>query len=530
LALSFRASEWPVRSATVVYEVVGLLGRGGTAVVELAVDDQGRQVAMKRLDLTGSARQIDQARRRLRREAEILRSLQHPAIVAVLDVIDDGAETVIVLPALAENLEDRVARLGPLPAVELARVGRCLLDALAAAHRCGVVHRDVKPANVLFDAAGSPALADFGVATTSQVTAGLTEIGAVIGTPTWIPPEQARGEPASPAGDVFGLAATLVWAGTGQTPYEPGPPSSVLLSAAAGRIRPLPATLPDLLSSTLARMLEADPALRPSAARVLGGFGDTAVGLPPAPFDGVARPARPVRPVGAGIDDPSDGAGPTGSLAAPARRRRRVALGVAATALACVLAGAATIGALSGRDVHARRSPRDAPGAVSAAACIPEPYLPCGAKSPAPHTDGWACDPGWYNLDGSRADGCEAHDDYVAGTVLRTGTPVRANLVPLSRVDTFATEVRGSAWDLCWGALRVTLTAPVHTAEALAVRRGVDVVARAVSVDGEPASATVPKPSCFGGDPERLTVEVSVVAASGDSSARDFTLTRNAGW
>ena len=513
-----------------VYEVVGLLGRGGTAVVELAVDGEGRRVAMKRLDLTGSARQIDQARRRLRREAEILRSLDHPAIVAVLDVLDDGSETVLVLPALVENLEDRVARLGPLPVDELARVGRRLLDALAAAHRCGVVHRDVKPANVLFDAAGSPALADFGVATTSQVTAGLTETGAVVGTPTWIPPEQARGEPASPAGDVFGLAATLVWAATGQTPYEPGPSASVLFSAAAGEVRPPPATLPELLRSTLARMLEADAALRPSAARVLGGFGGTAVGSPPDHAGGVALAAPPGRSVRTGSDDPPAGATPTGSLAAPPRRRRRIAAATSAAVLAAALAGAVTFLPGSGHHLRARHSSRYAAGAVPSAVCIPEPYLPCGAKVPAPHTDGWACDPGWYNLDGSKADGCEAHDDYVAGTVLRTATAVRANLVPLSRIDTFATNVRGSVWDLCWGALRVTLTAPVHTAEALAVRHGADVVARAVSVDGKPATATVPKPSCFGGDPEQLMVEVSVVAASGDSSARDFTLTRNAGW
>ncbi|MST33440.1 protein kinase, partial [Acidimicrobiaceae bacterium USS-CC1] len=215
------------------YEVVGLLGRGATAVVELALDPGGRPVAIKRCALTGSARQIDQARRRLRREAELLRSLDHPALVPVLDVVDDGSDVVLVLPALAENLEDRVARLGHLAPDELARIGRRLLDGLAAAHRGGVVHRDVKPANVLFDAEGLPALADFGVATSSGVTAGLTGAGAVVGTPTWMPPEQARGEPAGTAGDVFGLAATLVWAGTGQTPYEPGPATAVLARAAA---------------------------------------------------------------------------------------------------------------------------------------------------------------------------------------------------------------------------------------------------------------------------------------------------------
>lgn len=503
------------------YEVVGLLGRGATAVVELALDPGGRPVAIKRCALTGSARQIDQARRRLRREAELLRSLDHPALVPVLDVVDDGSDVVLVLPALAENLEDRVARLGHPAPDELARIGRRLLDGLAAAHRGGVVHRDVKPANVLFDAEGLPALADFGVATSSGVTAGLTGAGAVVGTPTWMPPEQARGEPAGAAGDVFGLAATLVWAGTGQTPYEPGPATAVLARAAAGEVQAVPASLPEPLRSTLASMLQPDPARRPSAARVLGGFEGTSVGFLP---DGVAPPPAVPPPW-----QPPAGAAPPGR--APGRPRRRW---VAAGAAVVAVAAACVAGALAvplGGSARTGRSPRRA-GAPSASAstCTPEPYLPCGTRVPAPHTDGWACDPGWYNLDGREADGCEAHADFVRGTVLTSGTPVRANLVPLSASDAFPVRVRGSAWDLCWGALEVTLTAPARTAEALTLRRGSTVLARAVSVDGTPATATVDKPSCFGADPERLQATVTVVAASGDASARDFTLTRNAGW
>lgn len=95
--------------------MVGLLGLGGSAVVELALDSAGRPVATKRVALTGSSDQIGVARRRLRREAEILRSLAHPGIVPVLDVVADGGDLVLVFPAMAENLEDRVARPGPLP-------------------------------------------------------------------------------------------------------------------------------------------------------------------------------------------------------------------------------------------------------------------------------------------------------------------------------------------------------------------------------------------------------------------------------
>ena len=205
------------------YQIVGLLGRGGSAVVELALDSNGRRVATKRLALTGSGPQIDVARQRLRREAAILRRLAHPGIVPILDVIDDGTEVILVFPALEENLEDRVQRLGPLPPAEVETIGRVLIEALAVAHRHGVVHRDIKPANVLFDELGRPALADFGVAVTWELTAGLTGAGSVVGTPMWMAPEQARGEAAAPAGDVFSLAATLAFAATGAGPYAPGP-------------------------------------------------------------------------------------------------------------------------------------------------------------------------------------------------------------------------------------------------------------------------------------------------------------------
>ena len=182
------------------YTVVGLLGRGGMAVVELVVDDAGREVARKRVCLSGSAQHIELARQRIRREAEVLTRLDHPGILSLLAVIDDGTDVVLVMPRMVASLADRVSTTGPLATAEVVTMGRVLLDALATAHRQGIVHRDIKPANVLFDHAGHPVLADFGVAATSQFTAGLTDVGTVIGTPGFIAPEQARGGgPAPPA-------------------------------------------------------------------------------------------------------------------------------------------------------------------------------------------------------------------------------------------------------------------------------------------------------------------------------------------
>src|ERR1700722_2588084 len=138
------------------YTVVGLLGRGGMAVVELAVDDEGRQLARKRISLGGSAQQIAMARHRIRREAEILASLDHPGIVPLLAVEDDGADVVLVMPRMVASLADRVWMSGPLTPAEVNAIGYTLLDALATAHRHGVVHRDIKPAHVLFGADGHP--------------------------------------------------------------------------------------------------------------------------------------------------------------------------------------------------------------------------------------------------------------------------------------------------------------------------------------------------------------------------------------
>ena len=510
--------------------MVGLLGRGGSAVVELAVDDQGRRVATKRVPLVGSAAQIHEGRTRLRREAEILRSLAHPGIVPVLDIVDDGPDLVLVLPAMVENLEERVRRLGPLTESEIVAMGRILLEALSAAHRSGVVHRDIKPANVLFDADGRPALADFGAALTSEMTAGLTGAGSVLGTATWMAPEQARGDRVGPAADVFSLAATLVFAAAGTAPYEPGPPLVVLGRAARGEVGPLPPAVPPALRGALGRMLSTDPLLRPSAASVLGGVGETSPepvpSAGPAPSAGAAPSVRPTLQGRAGasarwlwsrlLADP-----PTQPR--PARRSRLVAATAVAVALVAGLVVVLDRGSPSTRGRASRSAAAPAP-------CTPLPYRPCGAPAPAPHTDGVSCDPGWYDLDGSAADGCESSSDYVPATVLTQRAPVQANLVPVSATDSFTTHVAGDALHLCWGSLHVTLTAPPGAAESLTVRKGSATLATAVSTDGAPATAVVKKPSCIGADSEDLTLTVTALAATGAASASDFTLSRDAGW
>ncbi|MBX3286684.1 MAG: serine/threonine protein kinase, partial [Actinobacteria bacterium] len=218
------------------YETIRRLGRGGTGVVDLARAPDGREVALKRLSLHGTPEELEKARVRIRREAEVLRQLHHPALVALLDVFDDGDDLVLVMDFLpGGNLSQRVADQGPLPADEVRRLGDRLLDGLAAAHRQGVVHRDIKPANVLFDADGNALLADFGAAIHRDATPGLTASEVVVGTPGFMSPEQARGETATAASDVFSLGATLAFAATGQGPFGTAEPRVLMLRAAAGR-------------------------------------------------------------------------------------------------------------------------------------------------------------------------------------------------------------------------------------------------------------------------------------------------------
>src|SRR5690606_33185159 len=174
------------------YERMRRLGRGGMGVVDLARADDGRLVALKTLTLHGSAAEIARARQRIRREAEVLARLAHPNVVELLDVLEEGDDVTLVMPYLSGGtLSDRVAAHGPAPAEEVLRLTERLGGALAAAHRAGIVHRDIKPANVLFDDDGEPHLADFGVASSRDDTAGLTAIGTVVGTPAFMAPEQA---------------------------------------------------------------------------------------------------------------------------------------------------------------------------------------------------------------------------------------------------------------------------------------------------------------------------------------------------
>jgi len=455
------------------------LGRGAMGVVDLAQDADGHPVALKHLVLHGSARDMARARQRIRREAEVLARLRHPHVVRLLEVIDDGDEVVLVMPYLAGGtLADHVRSHGPLPPAQVDLLADVLLDALASAHRAGVVHRDIKPSNVLFDHERRAYLADFGMATLRDATSGLTATGAVIGTPDYMAPEQARGEPATPASDVFSLGGTLRYAATGTPPYGASDPRVTVQRAAKGRVAPFPPELDRSLRRRLAPMLRRDPRRRPSAAAARGGT------------DGTNGTDRTV------VLPPS---------VAPSRRGNVVAAAVAAVAIV-----AASIAVVAGV-VAARGS--DPVAAVvestTTTTCTPLAYQPCG-QPVAPHTDGRVCTDDHADYDAVATNGCEAAPDAVDGTTFSKRTV--ANLVPANDVDRYPTPVTDDFQLLCNGSMSVTLTAPPDASMRVDLVIDGEIHDTAVSTDGRPATVRADDPSCFGTDEPEVATRVSWAA------------------
>ncbi|WP_448631270.1 serine/threonine-protein kinase [Cellulomonas soli] len=213
------------------YTVVAPLGSGGMGTVYRAVDGGGTTVALKLLHPHVGADPV--ARDRLRREVQALQRLRHPAVAAVLDAEADSTEAFLVTELVpGDSLDVHVRRRGPLGPEALLELARGLLGALDAVHGAGVVHRDLKPANVMITPDG-PVLIDFGIAQASGDTQ-VTSTGFVVGTPGYLAPELLDGADPTPASDLWGWAAVLVFAATGRPPFGTGPLEGVLARAHSG--------------------------------------------------------------------------------------------------------------------------------------------------------------------------------------------------------------------------------------------------------------------------------------------------------
>jgi hypothetical protein len=244
------------------YDVGRGLGSGGMGEVFLARDRVlGRDVALKvlRRQYAGDSEFAE----RFLREARSAASLSHPNIVQVYDrgETQDGASYIAMEYVPGGTLKEKISREGPLAAPEAAALGAQVAEALGAAHDRGMVHRDIKPQNVLLTEKGAAKVADFGIARAgSSVT--ISKTGSVMGTAGYMSPEQALGEPATPKSDLYSLGVVLYEALTGELPFTADNPIAVSMKHVTEPLRPpreLDATIPEGMNALVTKLMAKDP-------------------------------------------------------------------------------------------------------------------------------------------------------------------------------------------------------------------------------------------------------------------------------
>jgi serine/threonine protein kinase len=349
------------------FRVSAVLGRGGMATVYLASDESlGRSVAVKVFH--GDLADADDLQRQ-QDEIQLLATLNHPGLVTLFDATTDSGGNVFLVMELVEgsDLHTRL-REGPLPSVEVASIGHILADALVYVHSNDVIHRDIKPGNILLpqhsvEYSGQPAkLADFGIARIVD-GARLTATGKILGTASYFSPEQALGDPLTPASDIYSLGLVLLECLTGERAF---PGSAVeSMTARLARDPDVPAGLDDSWVGLLKGMTHRAPEARPTArdvAGVLARLADTGEATQPyqAATDGqtkvytsvnapasvltekFTRPGKTVRPEKIGRPE-KKGRPEKPNGAMTGTPRRRAVLLIAAIAAALLLAWPATL-------------------------------------------------------------------------------------------------------------------------------------------------------------------------------------------
>jgi eukaryotic-like serine/threonine-protein kinase len=250
------------------YRLHGPIGRGAMGIVWRGRDELlARDVAVKEVQITAQASPADAEAiyQRTLREARAAARLKHPGVVTVFDVVEEGGSPWIIMELVeARSLDQVIAEDGPLPPLEAAELGTGLISALASAHSAGVLHRDVKPSNVLVTKDGNAVLTDFGIATFAE-DPGITQVGMVVGTPGFTAPERVRGAAATPAADLWSLGATLYAAVEGRGPFDRHGGSTAITAGVATESAPrAPSAGP--LAPVIDALLSRDPADRPDAA------------------------------------------------------------------------------------------------------------------------------------------------------------------------------------------------------------------------------------------------------------------------
>jgi len=311
------------------YRLEDPIGRGAMGVVWRARDQLlDRDVAVKEVHIAETLTEEEKANayQRTLREAKTAARLNHPGVVTVYDVAEDGGRPWIVMQLVAaQSLDQVLADSGPLSPRRTAEMGRQLLSALSVAHAAGVMHRDVKPSNVLLGRDDRAVLTDFGIATFAGDPR-LTQTGMVMGSPGFTAPERIRGEDATPASDLWSLGATLHAAVEGHGPFEGRGGAITTMSAIINEEAP-PAGNAAALAPVIAALLRREPSDRPDAATAARMITDVLPQLPartgsaPAGYEATAL-SEASAPTGATTLDRSASSGADqapagGSLATP---------------------------------------------------------------------------------------------------------------------------------------------------------------------------------------------------------------------
>ncbi|MBC7811085.1 MAG: serine/threonine protein kinase, partial [Burkholderiales bacterium] len=255
------------------YEIAALIGQGGMGAVYRALDTKtGETVAIKSLKsevVEGNPDLVE----RFTREAEVLRRLNHPSIVAILDAIEDNNQYHIIMEYVSGgSLRDLLRKQGQLPVARVLEIALDLADALTRTHRLKIIHRDIKPANVLLAEDGTPRLTDFGVAHLDDLSR-VTQTGSVIGTYAYLSPEACNGELQDERADIWSFGVVLFEMLAGKNPFDQGSPAQTLMAILNSLVPTLSEFRPDVppsLEVLINRMLSKSKEDRIDSVRQVG--------------------------------------------------------------------------------------------------------------------------------------------------------------------------------------------------------------------------------------------------------------------
>jgi eukaryotic-like serine/threonine-protein kinase len=261
--------ESPARSIAGRYSLIEVLGKGGVGQVWRARDELlRRDVAVKEVVFPGAISELDRAsmQARVLREARAAAGLPHSSVVTVYDVIRDEARGYIVMELISAcSISELVQRDGPMPVDKVAMIARQMVEVLEVAHDHGIIHRDVKPGNVMVLDNGAVKLADFGIAWIKDDPK-ITASGLILGSPSFMAPEQAQGAEITPATDMWGLGATMYYAVEGELPFDKGQTIATLTSVMVDP--PRTPRRAGALAPVIQALLAKNPEARPSASQV----------------------------------------------------------------------------------------------------------------------------------------------------------------------------------------------------------------------------------------------------------------------